>query len=170
MQKDSIPTPSFASISTQTTKSLRKSHSSGHKRKCNAQMRSPRREIPLDSTAKSMTPSFTDLNLGAAIITFWIFTTRTILVCMVIVNKWTTVFLQSCALLFWLFSIAAQQSSDYSDNDHPSRTPWYLTHSCAIAQPETQAACRVAQASFGTTIVLMYVSNLQVQSTHSLKS
>jgi hypothetical protein len=73
-----------------------------------------------------------------------------------IIKKWTQVFLQCCVLLFWILSLMAQQSPDYSDTQHPSRMPWYLNHSCSVTQPQNQPACHVAQASFGMTIILMY--------------
>ncbi|EQB47772.1 hypothetical protein CGLO_13062 [Colletotrichum gloeosporioides Cg-14] len=46
---------------------------------------------------------------------------------------------------FWFHSLSSQASPDFSDMQHPSPLPWYLTRQC----PEDMATpCRVTQASF----------------------
>ncbi|KAH7336326.1 hypothetical protein BKA65DRAFT_31956 [Rhexocercosporidium sp. MPI-PUGE-AT-0058] len=103
--------------------------------------------------------SFSDFNLGVAILTLWVFITRCLLRGLKVVNKWTDFFLHCCVMTFWIICLCGQQSPDYSDPEHPSRVPWYLTHSCGVADINTQPPCRIAQASFGMTIVavLFYV-------------
>src|SRR5208282_2584061 len=70
-----------------------------------------------------------------------------ILTCSGVMGKWTQVFLQCCVLPFWVLSLAGQQSCDYSDSEHPSRTPWYLTHTCILVKPVNKGFCQVAQTS-----------------------
>ena len=96
---------------------------------------------------------FTDSNLGVAILTLWLFATRMSLRCLGITNKCTEFFLQCCLFFFWILCLAGQLSPDYSDSQHPSRLPWYLTHTCSVAQPVNQRACHIAQASFGFSVI-----------------
>jgi hypothetical protein len=100
----------------------------------------------------------TNFNLGAALLTLWFYLTRLLLVVIGTLGIWTEVYLHSFALIFWLLSCIAQQSSDYSDAKHPSRVPWYLTHACSIADSKNRAACRIAQVLFAMTLVFMWES------------
>ncbi|KAH9224553.1 hypothetical protein DL95DRAFT_378180 [Leptodontidium sp. 2 PMI_412] len=82
---------------------------------------------------------FTDFNLGVAILTLWVFMTRCLLICLKVVNKWTDFFLHCCLMPFWIICLSGQLSTDFSDPEHPSRLPWYLTHSCGVPDKYTDA-------------------------------
>jgi hypothetical protein len=60
--------------------------------------------------------------------------------------------------ILWAACLKDQMSPDYSDAEHPSPRPWYLTRSCCEAQEDTTFACSAAQASFliTTLVVLVY--------------
>ncbi|PVH88779.1 hypothetical protein DL98DRAFT_157105 [Cadophora sp. DSE1049] len=96
---------------------------------------------------------FSDFNRAVAILSFWIFTSRCLMRVFGVINKWTEFFLHCCVMPFWIVCLSGQQSADYSDPKHPSQIPWYLTHSCDVADINTQRPCRVAQAPFGMTII-----------------
>ncbi len=90
-----------------------------------------------------------------ALLTFWVLLTRLLFRFLSVLSKRTELFLHCCVLLFWTLSLVGRQSPDYGDGKQPSRTPWYLTHSCNVARQKSRVACRVSQTSFGITIVLL---------------
>ncbi|EGY22094.1 uncharacterized protein VDAG_03534 [Verticillium dahliae VdLs.17] len=50
----------------------------------------------------------------------------------------------------WIYSVSLQASGDFSDMEHLSPHPWYLTRHCPERVGEE---CHVAQASFGISII-----------------
>ncbi|KAI1382928.1 uncharacterized protein F4822DRAFT_421590 [Hypoxylon trugodes] len=49
---------------------------------------------------------------------------------------------------FWVYSIVAQSSGDFTDPNHPSVRPWYLEKSCDILDMSVADTCVLAKASF----------------------
>ena len=48
----------------------------------------------------------------------------------------------------WSISLVGQYSGDFSDPDHASEHPWYLTQGCTASWNRNRGYCHVAQASF----------------------
>lgn len=99
--------------------------------------------------------TFTDFNLSVGILAFWVCLIKLILVWFEVRSRQTELFLQGCALVSWVLCFASQLSRDLSDEEHQSRVPWYLCHSCGVAQPPNKFACHLAQATFSFTILSM---------------
>lgn len=53
----------------------------------------------------------------------------------------------------WTVSLVGQTSGDASDAAHPSARPWYLVRSCSEGWASNRDYCRVAQASFGVSVL-----------------
>ncbi|KAI1415448.1 hypothetical protein F5Y13DRAFT_144430 [Hypoxylon sp. FL1857] len=54
---------------------------------------------------------------------------------------------------FWMYSVAAQSSSDLTDPDHLSLRPWYLEKSCSILNSSVIEVCFLAKACFAFSIL-----------------
>jgi hypothetical protein len=99
----------------------------------------------------------TDSNLAKAILS------TTVLIVRIATSRLGNPFLYINALyslllcILWATSLQDQISPDYSDAQHPSSRPWYLTRSCSKAQKGTQFACHAAQLSFLITTVAVSV-------------
>ena len=48
------------------------------------------------------------------------------------------------AISHFLFRNIDRIQLDYIDRKHPSRTPWYLTHTCSVVRPVNKGICPVA--------------------------
>lgn len=56
--------------------------------------------------------------------------------------------------LLWISSVWRQNLGGFSDPEHPSPRPWYLTRSCMAASDGDSSACRVLQGAFAVSIAL----------------
>ena len=101
--------------------------------------------------------SSSDFNLAVGILSAWVFLARILLQYLAVWGGWTEMFLNCCVFPFWITSIIGQRSADFTDPDHISHSPWYLSVGCSSASPNSQKACSVAQASFYMTIVITYI-------------
>ncbi|KAI1377020.1 hypothetical protein F4677DRAFT_64641 [Hypoxylon crocopeplum] len=54
---------------------------------------------------------------------------------------------------FWMYSVAAQSSSDLTDPDHFSVRPWYLEKSCNILDASVVEVCLLAKACFAFSVL-----------------
>ncbi|KAL7628444.1 hypothetical protein AAE478_002647 [Parahypoxylon ruwenzoriense] len=54
---------------------------------------------------------------------------------------------------FWMYSVAAQSSSDLTDPNHISVRPWYLEKSCNILDPSIVHFCFLAKACFAFSVL-----------------
>lgn len=65
-----------------------------------------------------------------------------------------------CSL--WVYSTVAQASGDFSDPEHPSSRPWYLTHNCSEGRKSSVVECRASQAAFALSLsaVCLYGTRL----------
>ncbi|KAI8717332.1 hypothetical protein NCS52_00808500 [Fusarium sp. LHS14.1] len=104
----------------------------------------------------------TESNLGIAILGFFIFFARALLSYSGFLYWYISAFYDILLLSLWSLSLTNQASSDFSDPEHPSPTPWYLTRSCSVAWVKNQGSCRIAQASFAVSILaaVLYGSRL----------
>lgn len=59
------------------------------------------------------------------------------------------------SLSLWAIGIAQQISGDFSDPEHISHRPWYLSRDCSCSWEETRSFCRIAQASFAMSILAL---------------
>ncbi len=60
-----------------------------------------------------------------------------------------------CLTIVWAMGIHNQAASDYSDPEHPSKVPWYLTQSCgAPVTPSLRGYCGQAKASFAFSVLM----------------
>ena len=59
----------------------------------------------------------------------------------------------------WAISVAGQASGDFSDANHVSYYPWYLTHSCRQSWVSTKAGFHIYQAIFmlSVTSITLYL-------------
>jgi hypothetical protein len=55
----------------------------------------------------------------------------------------------------WAHCVVSQMSGDMSDLKHPSPSPWYLTRGCSAVEGRAAGACRVSQASFAMSLLVM---------------
>lgn len=95
----------------------------------------------------------TDSNLAIAILSAAVHASRAVLRRLGFLPLWTGLMWDICLVGFWSLSIIGQASGDYSDPDHISHHPWYLTRSCTESWASTTGYCQVAQASFAMTIL-----------------
>lgn len=54
----------------------------------------------------------------------------------------------------WVYTLTQQSSGDDTDVEHSSTRPWFLTHSCADAWPESKSACHCLQAGFVLSLLM----------------
>jgi hypothetical protein len=60
--------------------------------------------------------------------------------------------------ILYVVAISQQAGSDYTDPDHPSQFPWYLTKGCGDpVAPNLKSACQMAKGSFAVTVIMAYV-------------
>ncbi|KAL2683133.1 hypothetical protein Neosp_007600 [[Neocosmospora] mangrovei] len=104
----------------------------------------------------------TESNLGIAILGFFIFVARALLSYSGFLYRYISALYDVLLLSLWTLSLTNQTSGDFSDPEHPSPTPWYLTRSCSVAWDKNRGYCRIAQASFAVSILaaVLYGSRL----------
>lgn len=104
----------------------------------------------------------TDSNLAIAILSFVIFLARGIIAHLDYLPGYATVLYDMLLAFLWIVSLAGQASGDFSDPDHPSAHPWYLTRGCADGWAGTRGFCHVAQASFAISMLaaMLYCGRL----------
>lgn len=100
----------------------------------------------------------TDANLAKAILSATVFLVRTATARFSNPLGHINAVYSAFLCLLWIASVRDQMSSDYSDADHPSARPWYLTRSCSEARDQTRFACVAAKSSLfiASTAVLFY--------------
>ncbi|KAI6776679.1 hypothetical protein HG530_000624 [Fusarium avenaceum] len=94
-------------------------------------------------------------NLAIAILGFVVFFARTAMSHLRYLPRYANVTYDMILLGLWAVSITGQTSSDFSDPEHPSVHPWYLTRGCSVAWDRTEGYCRTAQAGFALSIMAM---------------
>lgn len=94
-------------------------------------------------------------NLAIAILGFVVFFARTAMSHLRYLPRYANIIYDIILLGFWAVSITGQTSSDFSDPEHPSVHPWYLTRGCSVAWDRTEGYCRTAQAGFALSIMAM---------------
>ncbi|KAF2464547.1 uncharacterized protein BDR25DRAFT_241964, partial [Lindgomyces ingoldianus] len=52
----------------------------------------------------------------------------------------------------WLYSVASQNSGDFTDNEHISVRPWYLDRGCDDAGKGCRAGCEVMRIAYGLSV------------------
>ncbi|KAH6990296.1 hypothetical protein EDB80DRAFT_882295 [Ilyonectria destructans] len=114
-------------------------------------------EIPLIWSQR-----LTDSNLAIAILSFVIFLTRGTMAYLDYLPRYATILYDMLLAFLWIVSLAGQASGDFSDPDHPSVHPWYLTRGCADGWAGTRGFCHVAQASFAISMLaaMLYCGRL----------
>ncbi len=125
--RSSTPIRGSAFTSTQITKNLLLFPTYGHK----SQYRftsSPNAVTPVTKLTLLL-PSSTDFNLGVTILAFWVCLIRLLLIWCKVRNWPAEIFLQCCVLVTWVLCFTSQLARDFSDENHKSRVPWYLSHS-----------------------------------------
>lgn len=84
---------------------------------------------------------------------------KTVMYIIHIIPPFFSAILHAVLATLYAYSISQQAGSDYSDPEHPSKVPWYLTRSCgAPVNPKLEGYCKQAKASFAVTVVLWHVS------------
>ncbi|OAL43481.1 hypothetical protein IQ07DRAFT_293628 [Pyrenochaeta sp. DS3sAY3a] len=68
------------------------------------------------------------------------------------------------AVLFalWSYSVAGQNSGDFSDTMHVSIRPWYLERGCGDALEKNRCACNVARVSYWISIFAAFWFGLRL--------
>ncbi|KAH8179910.1 hypothetical protein LIA77_01429 [Sarocladium implicatum] len=105
-------------------------------------------EIPLIWTQR-----LTDSNLGIAILSVTVHAARAVLSSLNFLPLWIEMVWGICLVGLWSLSVVGQASGDYSDVDHISDHPWYLTHTCGDSWVSTRGYCQMAQASFVISVM-----------------
>ncbi|KAI5462870.1 hypothetical protein BGZ63DRAFT_412607 [Mariannaea sp. PMI_226] len=107
----------------------------------------------------------TDSNLAIAILTLVIFFARTVMAHLSYLPRYANILYDLLLASLWVASLAGQTSEDYSDPQHPSRYPWYLTHSCSESWAVNRSSCRLAQTSFifSALSAIIYIGRLVVE-------
>lgn len=95
----------------------------------------------------------TDSNLAIAVLSFTTFFARLVMLHLGFLPRWVELVYSILLSSMWAMSISRQVSGDFSDPEHISHHPWYLTRSCGASWDENRGYCRVAQASFAVSIV-----------------
>ena len=109
-------------------------------------------------------PRSTDSNLGIAIASLVICVVRGV-TGRLRYSPWLAEVIYDLMLfVLWTTSILRQLSGDFSDPDHPSQHPWYLTHSCRASWEANRTFCGIAQASFVTSVLALLINSWRLVS------
>ncbi|CAM1507438.1 Fc.00g070790.m01.CDS01 [Cosmosporella sp. VM-42] len=100
-------------------------------------------EIPLIWSQR-----LTDSNFAIAILSFIIVAARFVMSRVSYLPRYASIMYDVLLASFWSISLVGQSSGDFSDPDHASEHPWYLTQGCTSSWDRNRGYCRVAQASF----------------------
>lgn len=57
--------------------------------------------------------------------------------------------------LLWLHTLSQQLSGDFTDNEHLSPYPWYLTRSCTDAWPQSRGPCHALRAGVYVFLLML---------------
>ncbi|KAK7414800.1 hypothetical protein QQX98_006402 [Neonectria punicea] len=114
-------------------------------------------EIPLIWSQR-----LTDSNLAIAILSFVIFLARAIMTHLDYLPCYVDVLYDMLLASLWVVSLAGQTSGDFTDPDHTSTHPWYLTRGCAASWEGIRVYCHVAQASCAVSVLaaVLYIGRL----------
>ncbi|KAK7429311.1 hypothetical protein QQZ08_004123 [Neonectria magnoliae] len=114
-------------------------------------------EIPLIWSQR-----LTDSNLATAILSFVIFLARAIMTHLDYLPRYVDVLYDMPLASLWIVSLAGQTSGDFTDPDHTSAHPWYLTRGCAASWEGVRVYCHVAQASGAVSMLAaaLYIGRL----------
>lgn len=102
--------------------------------------------------------SITSYNVVFAVLAMFILLVKSFLYIMDLF--WPLLALLTHMLLVVLASVSIynQAGADYSDPEHPSRVPWYITRGCgAPVRPGLHGYCLQAKSSFAVACCLLYV-------------
>jgi hypothetical protein len=94
-------------------------------------------------------------NLAIAILGFVVFFARTAMSHLRYLPRYANIIYDMILFGLWAVSITGQISGDFSDPEHPSPHPWYLTRRCSVAWDRTEGYCRTAQAGFALSVMAM---------------
>jgi hypothetical protein len=101
-------------------------------------------------------------NLAIAILGLVVFIAHTAMSHLRYLPRYVNNIYDTILLVLWAMSIADQTSSDFTDPEHPSPHPWYLTRGCSAAWDKTRGYCQIAQASFAMSLIaaILYFARL----------
>ena len=100
----------------------------------------------------------TDSNLGIAIASLVICVVRGVTGRLHYSPRFVEVLYDIMLGVLWTTCTIQQLSGDFTDLDHPSQHPWYLTKSCRVSWKRNRSFCRVSQASFVTSVLAILFS------------
>ncbi|KAI4155409.1 MAG: hypothetical protein LQ340_001009 [Diploschistes diacapsis] len=97
----------------------------------------------------------TDWNVVICVLSMFILLAKVVMYITHIFPPVLSVIIHTVLMIFYAVSISQQAASDYSDPDHPSAVPWYLTRGCgAPVSPKLQSSCQQAKASFSVACLM----------------
>ena len=101
--------------------------------------------------------SITDWNVVICVLSMFILLAKVVMYITEIFPPVISAIVHGVLTIFYIVSITQQAASDYSDPDHPSTIPWYLTKGCGPpVSSNLTSACQQAKASFSVTCVMRY--------------
>lgn len=157
--KDGIRTQINAYTSTPTTGNLPRFLSYGHR---GTPTWPSAFKQGLCAKTKTVTIRLTDSNLAIATLSLIIFPVRIITSRFHYLPRSVETFYDLLLSILWINSLIGQNSGDFTDLEHISHSPWYLSRGCGASWHRNRTYCRVAQASFAISILaaLSYVARL----------
>ncbi|MCJ1334217.1 hypothetical protein MMC10_010924 [Thelotrema lepadinum] len=97
----------------------------------------------------------TDWNVVICVLSMFILLAKVVMYITEIFPPVISAIVHGVLTIFYIVSITQQAASDYSDPDHPSTIPWYLTKGCGPpVSSNLTSACQQAKASFSVTCVM----------------
>ncbi|MCJ1243127.1 hypothetical protein MMC30_000324 [Trapelia coarctata] len=107
------------------------------------------------STPTPWNQFITSFNVVIAVLSMFIMLVKTVMFITATFPPLVSAIVHASLVAVYAVSITQQAASDYSDPRHPSKVPWYLTHSCSDpVNPRLKGYCQQAQGAFATTVCL----------------
>lgn len=104
----------------------------------------------------------TDSNLALAILSLVVFVARVLMLRLGYLPKSVNILYDIILATLWVFSTVGQNSGDFSDPQHISEHPWYLTRGCSATRGPTKTYCQAARASFVVSVLAIVVYGTKV--------
>ncbi|KAK0724098.1 hypothetical protein B0H67DRAFT_567237 [Lasiosphaeris hirsuta] len=101
------------------------------------------------------TDRLADSLLGIAIVSVVVWVIKIGLLCFDLSLPLFSAFYDMLLSGFWMFCVNAQSSSDLTDPQHLSPSPWYLERSCGQLSGHDGIACKYGKTSFTIAVVCM---------------
>jgi len=97
----------------------------------------------------------TDFNVIIIVLSMFILLAKTVMFIMHSLPPFFSILLHMCLVVLYAVAISNQAAPDYTDSEHPSKFPWYLTRGCgAPVDPQLKGYCQQAKATFAITVML----------------